>query len=93
MNRLAGEQPWGRRKARWYSEGLLYSDYADKVCGVILPIVRGCSSLLDVGAGCGAVCIPLARAFDRVIALDASDPMLDELRKRTTSPPMRLSIA
>jgi len=46
-------------------------------------------ALLDVGAGCGALCIP----FARVTALDASDPTLGELRKRTTSPPMRLSIA
>ena len=70
MNRPVEGQPWGKRKASWYS-------------GV----------LLDVGAGCGALCIPFARAFDRVTALDASDPMLDELRKRTASPPMRLSIA
>jgi hypothetical protein len=35
------------------------------------------------------VCIPLARALDRVPALDASDPMLDELRKRTDSEGIR----
>lgn len=89
MNRLGGERPWGKRKACWYSEALLYSDYADKVRGVIRPVVRGCSSLLDVGAGCGALCIPLARDFDRVSALDASEPMLDELRKRADSEGIR----
>ena len=71
---------WGEKKAAFYSEGLRHSDYADKVTGVIRPHTQGCSSLLDVGAGCGALCIPLARGFERVVALDSSSAMLNELR-------------
>ncbi len=72
---------WGEQKAAWYSEGLRHSDYADKVATVIRPHIKDCSSLLDVGAGCGALCVPLAREFGRVVALDSSSAMLDELRR------------
>ena len=72
---------WGKQKARWYSKGLRHSDYAEKVVGVIRPKVMGCSSLLDLGAGCGALCIPLAKELNRIVALDSSSAMLDELRR------------
>lgn len=75
------ESFWGEQKAAFYSEGLRHSDYADKVAGVIRPHIEDCSSLLDVGAGCGALCIPLARDLERVVALDSSYAMLDELRR------------
>ena len=79
MSRQRGDPFWDRRKARWYSEGLRHSDYADKVVGVIAPIAKDCASLLDVGAGCGALCIPLASEFESVTALDSSAAMLEEL--------------
>lgn len=85
MSGRSGEAFWGTQKARWYSEGLRHSDYADKVVGVIRPKVQGCSSLLDLGAGCGALCIPLAREFDRVVALDSSSAMIDELRREASA--------
>jgi hypothetical protein len=72
---------WGEQKAAWYSEGLRHSGYADKVAGIIRPHIKDCSSLLDVGAGCGALCIPLACDFERVVALDSSSAMLGELRR------------
>lgn len=77
---------WDKQKAQWYSEGLRHSDYSRKVVGVIRPVIKDCASLLDVGAGSGALCIPLARELERVVALDASSAMLDELREqaRTT---------
>jgi SAM-dependent methyltransferase len=71
---------WGEQKAAWYSEGLRHSGYADTVTDVIRPHIKDCSSLLDVGAGCGALCIPLAHDFERVVALDSSSAMLNELR-------------
>ena len=71
---------WGEQKAASYSEGLRHSDYAAKVTGVIRPHTKNCSSLLDIGAGCGALCIPLAPSFERVVALDSSSAMLNELR-------------
>lgn len=81
MTHPSGGETWGRRKARWYSEALHYSDYADKVLAVMEPVVKRCKSLLDIGAGCGALSIPLARAFDDVLALEPSPAMLDELQE------------
>ncbi len=80
MSEHGGGGFWGERKARWFSEGLRHSDYSDKVVGIIRPVVKGCASLLDVGAGCGALCIPLAHDIERVVALDSSEAMLAELR-------------
>jgi hypothetical protein len=85
MSGAHADEAWGKQRARWYSEGLRFSDYAEKVVGMIEPIVRGCSSLLDIGAGCGALCIPLTGAFERVVALDASAAMLDELQAEAAS--------
>lgn len=39
-------------------------------------------SLLDVGCGCGAVAIPLARKVNQITALDISSLMLEKLRRR-----------
>jgi SAM-dependent methyltransferase len=85
MKESGGHGTWTKRRAEWYSAGLRTSDYAEKVVAVIAPIVSGCSSLLDVGAGTGALCIPLARMFTSVTALDSSTAMLDELRKTARS--------
>ncbi len=76
---------WGKNRARWYSEGLRHSDYAEKVVGVMGPVVSGYSSLLDIGAGCGALCIPLGPAFENILAIDPSPAMLEELRKAARS--------
>jgi len=42
-------------------------------------------TLLDVGCGPGTLCLPLAAKLDRVIALDYSQGMLDELEKNAVA--------
>ena len=73
---------WDRRRVRWYSQALDESDFPDVVIRAIRPWLRGCSSVLDVGAGCGTLAVPLARRVERVTALDPSVEMLRELRRR-----------
>ncbi len=85
MTEHGGGGFWSRQKAQWYSEGLRHSDYAHKILGVMEPVIEDCASLLDVGAGCGALCIPLARRLERVTALDSSEAMLAELRAQATA--------
>lgn len=85
MSSRSIEGIWGNRGAQWYSEALEYSDYADKMLAVMEPILEGCTSLLDVGAGCGALSIPLARILREVVALDPSTAMLDELRRKASA--------
>ena len=42
-------------------------------------------TLLDVGCGPGTLCLPLAARFERVIALDYSQGMLNELKKNVAA--------
>jgi len=79
--RRAGEF-WTERKARWYERALERSDYAEKVLGVLSRLLAECESALDVGAGCGALALPLAERLDRVTALEPAAAMARALRER-----------
>ncbi len=72
---------WNRLKAEWYRRGMDYSDMADRVVPIIKARAEGARSVLDVGSGCGALALPLAREGFRVTALDPSKAMLDILRE------------
>ncbi len=72
---------WSDRRARFYSEALKYSDYPNKVMGVLAPLVIGCRSVLDVGAGVGALTMPLSKLVEQVTALEPAEGMLGELRR------------
>ncbi|MBI3988590.1 MAG: methyltransferase domain-containing protein [candidate division NC10 bacterium] len=74
-------EPWSERKARWYSEAQRLSDYPEKAMGALAPLLNGCRSVLDVGAGSGALSIPLAKVVEQVTALDPSPAMLKELKR------------
>lgn len=77
---------WNKLKAEWYRRGLERSGFPGAAMEVILPRARKCRSFLDVGAGCGSLAIPLAKAGKTVTALDASPAMInildDEIRKQ-----------
>ncbi len=75
------EVVWSDRRARFYSEALKYSDYPEKVMGVLVTLATGSRSALDVGAGVGALTIPMAKRFQQVTALEPSKGMLGELRR------------
>ena len=72
---------WNRLKANWYRQGLDHTDFPEKALSVILPRAADARTFLDVGAGCGTLAIPLARAGKRVTALDSSAAMIDILRE------------
>lgn len=72
---------WDRDKAEWYNRALKSSDYPAKVMKVLEPLLSNCRTALDVGAGCGALAIPLASRLERVDALEPSSAMLDVLRR------------
>jgi len=71
---------WNRLKANWYKKGLAGSGASDAILSVILPRSSRIGSFLDVGAGCGALAIPLARAGKEVTAVEPSAQMAEILK-------------
>jgi hypothetical protein len=66
---------WSPRKVAWYQRALERSDYAGEVLAAIEPLLADSQTALDVGAGCGALAIPLAKRLRRVTALEPSPEM------------------
>jgi hypothetical protein len=57
---------WSARTVAWYQRTLAGSDYATRVLGAIDLQLAGAASVLDVGAGCGALALPLAERVPRM---------------------------
>lgn len=72
---------WTARTVAWYRRAAEDGDYALRVLDAIGPALDSCRTALDVGAGCGALAIPLARRIDRVTALEPSPAMAHGLRQ------------
>lgn len=72
---------WTERKARWYLRATARGDYADRVLEAIAPLLAAARTALDVGAGFGALSLPLARRLDRVTALEPAPAMTALLRE------------
>lgn len=77
---------WNTLKARWYQKGLKYNTLPKIAIPVILSKTKGCRTFLDVGAGCGTLAIPLAKAGKTLTALDPSKAMIalldEEIKKK-----------
>lgn len=76
---------WNRLKAEWYRKGLDYSTLPQLAASFILPRTEDCKTFIDVGAGCGTLAIPLARAGKLVTALEPSSSMLGILKRDIAS--------
>jgi SAM-dependent methyltransferase len=74
------EHRWTSRRAGWFSQAIEVSNFPARTLEVLRPVLADCRSVLDVGAGVGALAIPLAKSVERVTALEPSAPMLEELR-------------
>ena len=72
---------WTDRTAAWYRRAAEQGDYAARVLEAIGPRLDSCRTALDVGAGCGALAIPLARRRLSVTALEPSPAMARALRR------------
>ena len=71
---------WTPRRVRLFSQAVQLSDFPVRVMRALEPVLLGCQSALDVGAGVGALTVPLAKRVPRVTALEPSSAMHEELQ-------------
>jgi SAM-dependent methyltransferase len=75
---------WTPHRVRLFSQAIQISDFPARVIEALDLALADCESVMDVGAGVGALTVPMARRVKRVTALEPSAPMLDELRTALT---------
>ncbi|MBI2163573.1 MAG: FkbM family methyltransferase [candidate division NC10 bacterium] len=75
------EHFWMSRRARWFNQAVQISDFPAQTLKALEPVLVGCRSVLDVGAGVGALTLPLARSVEAVTAMEPSPAMLEALRE------------
>ncbi len=71
---------WNERTVAWYQRANERSDYAEKFLEAIPDLLTRSRTALDVGAGFGALTLPLARLMERVTAVEPSSAMAAALR-------------
>jgi SAM-dependent methyltransferase len=71
---------WTPRRVEWYRRANARSDYAARVLAVVDDLIAHSASVLDVGAGFGALAIPLAGRGLRVTAVEPARAMAAALR-------------
>ncbi len=71
---------WTPRRARLFTPALQSSDFPAQAVKALGPALDGCATVLDVGAGVGALTIPLAKQGYQVTALEPKPVMLQELQ-------------
>lgn len=76
---------WDERKVEWYGRALEESDFSEKILKIIIPLLKSSKTIIDIGAGCGPLAIPLAKAGFQVTALEPSPAMLNKIRQKASS--------
>ncbi|MEE8329786.1 MAG: rRNA adenine N-6-methyltransferase family protein [Thermodesulfovibrionia bacterium] len=73
---------WDEKRSDWYCRAIDNSDYPKKAVTALRPLLRTCDSVIDIGAGCGALSVPVAGLVKRVTAIEPSIWMYNLLLKR-----------
>ncbi len=71
---------WNARTVAWYRRANERSNYAERVLAAFPDLLERSRTALDVGAGFGALAVPLARCMERVTAVEPSPAMAAGLR-------------
>ena len=72
---------WTARRARLFRLALQASDFPAQTVKALSPALEGCTTILDVGAGVGALTVLLAKQGYQVTALEPKAIMLQELQE------------
>lgn len=78
------EYCWTPHRARLFNQAVQISSFPAQAIRALDPILIGCRTVLDVGAGVGALAVPLAKSVEAVTALEPSPAMMEELRANVT---------
>ena len=76
---------WDERKVDWYDRALEESGFSEKILKIINPLLKSSKSIIDIGAGCGPLAIPLAESGFQVTALEPSTAMINKIRQKASS--------
>lgn len=74
------ERYWTPHRARLFNLALQGSDFPAQAVKALQPALAGCRSVLDVGAGVGALTVLLAKRPLQVTALEPNPSMCEELK-------------
>ena len=75
---------WDEKRSNWYCRAIEHSNYPQKAVNALAPLLKKCESVIDIGAGCGALSIPIAGKVKKVTAVEPSKWMYELLLKRST---------
>jgi len=76
-----GHDYWTAHRVRLFSQAIQQSDFPARAIKALEPALADCRSALDVGAGVGALTVPLAKRVEQVTALEPSPTMMEELQE------------
>lgn len=67
---------------QWYTEASEYTGFSRALAAMLLPKLRGCETLCDIGCGLGLVDFELARSIPHVICADVSPQAIAYIKSR-----------
>ncbi len=73
---------WDEKRSLWYCRAIEQSNYPRSAVIALTQLLKECESVIDVGAGCGALSIPIAGLVKNVTAIEPSKWMYNLLLKR-----------
>jgi SAM-dependent methyltransferase len=73
---------WDKKRSEWYCRAVEESNYPRKTLTALAPLLKKCESVIDIGAGCGALSLPIAQKGKQVTAVEPSWWMHALLLKR-----------
>lgn len=80
---------WDKKRSEWYCSAVELSNYPVNAVSALSHLLRECEGVADIGAGCGALSLPIAGKVRRVSAYEPSRWMFELLRKRSRSAGIR----